>query len=175
VDSLRVYLEVPEEYATALRVGAAAVVTVPQLPRDTLAGRVTKTSRSLDPTSRTLLTEVDVANGTGFYLPGMYAQAQMRIAQIAAPLDVPATALVIRAGPPQVVIVRPDSTVRYQDVQIGRDHGPWVEVTGGLANGATIAVNPPDDLRDGARVHAMRADTAATGGATPARAAPSPP
>jgi hypothetical protein len=84
---------------------------------------------------------------------------------MAVPLNVPATALVIRAGPPQVVVVRADSTVRYQNVQIGRDHGAWVEVTGGLANGATIAVNPPDDLRDGARVRVMRADSTSSSGA----------
>ena len=159
VDSLRLYLQVPEEYAVSLQVGTAAVVTVPQLPGDTLVGRVTKTSRSLDPTSRTLLTEVDVANRAGAYLPGAYAQAQLRIAQVAAPLNVPASALVIRAGPPQVVVVRPDSTVRYQNVQLGRDHGPWLEVTGGLANGATVVVNPPDDLRDGARVRIRSADS----------------
>jgi RND family efflux transporter MFP subunit len=167
VDSLRVYVDVPEEYAMGLRVGTAAVVTVPQLPRDTLQGRITKTASSLDPTTRTLLTEVDVANRTGFYLPGMYAQAQLRIAQVAAPLQLLATALVIRAGPPQVVTVRPDSTVRFQNVQIGRDHGPWLEVTGGLANGATVVLNPPDNLQDGARVRTVRADTTATGAPPP--------
>jgi RND family efflux transporter MFP subunit len=171
VDSLRVFVNVPEEYSMGLRVGTAAVVTVPQLPGDTLQGRVTKTARSLDPAARTLLTEVDVANRTGFYLPGMYAQVQMRVAQVAEPLRLLATALVIRAGPPQVVIVHPDSTVRFQSVQLGRDHGAWLEVTGGLANGATVVVNPPDDLRDGARVRAIPADTASTGaGPSPATA-----
>jgi multidrug efflux pump subunit AcrA (membrane-fusion protein) len=141
-----------------------AVVTVPQLPGDTLQGRVTKTARSLDPTARTLLTEVDVANRTGFYIPGMYAQVQMRIVQVAAPIQLPATGLVIRGGPPQVVILGPDARVRYQNVQIGRDHGPWLEVTGGLAFGTTIVVNPPDNLPDGARVRAIPADTIATNG-----------
>jgi RND family efflux transporter MFP subunit len=162
VDSLRVYLDMPEEYSMGLRIGTAAVVTVPQLPGDTLQGRVIRTARSLDPATRTLLTEVDVANGTGAYIPGMYAQAQLRIAQISPPLNLPATALVIRAGPPQVLVLRPDSTVRFQNVQVGRDHGAWVEVTGGLANGAMVTLNPPDDLRDGARVHAKLADTTLT-------------
>ena len=68
---------------------------MPQRPGDTLIGRVTKTSRSVDPTARTLLTEVDVANKTGVYLPGMYAQAQMQIDQAAVPIHLPATGLVI--------------------------------------------------------------------------------
>jgi RND family efflux transporter MFP subunit len=174
VDSLSVYVNVPEEYAMGLRVGTAAVVTVPQLPRDTLQGRVTKTARALDPTTRTLLTEVDVANRTGFYLPGMYAQAQMRIAQVAEPLQLLATALVIRAGPPQVVTVLPDSTVRFQNVQIGRDHGAWLEVTGGLANGATVVVNPPDNLLNGTHVRTIHADTTATGAQPPSSPTPRP-
>jgi membrane fusion protein, multidrug efflux system len=162
VDTLRVFLDVPEEYTTSLKIGVAAVVTVPQLPGDTLTGRVTRTSRSLDPVARTLLTEVDVANGSGAYLPGMYAQAELRLDQVAMTLSVPSTALVIRAGPPQVITVGPDSTVRYQTVQIGRDHGAWVEVTGGLANGSTIVVNPPENLRSGAKVRLVSADTVTT-------------
>jgi RND family efflux transporter MFP subunit len=158
-DTLSVYVAVPEEYASGLQADSPAIVTVPQLPGDTLRGRVVRTSSSLDPVARTLLTEVNVANPKASYLPGMYAQAQLRIDQAAVPLNVPATALVIRAGPPQVVIVRSDSTVRYQNVLITRDHGAWVEVSNGLANGETIVVNPPDDLGNGARVHTMRADT----------------
>jgi RND family efflux transporter MFP subunit len=177
VDSLRMFVSVPEEYSMQLRVGTAAVVTVPQLPRDTLQGRVTKTARALDPSTRTLLAEVDVANRNAFYLPGMYAQAQLRIAQVAAPIQLPATGMVIRAGPPQVVIVGPDSRVRYQNVQIGRDHGAWLEVTGGLAVGTTIVVNPPDNLRDGVRVRTIPADTTGTTAppSSPTRPVTSPP
>jgi RND family efflux transporter MFP subunit len=160
VDSLTVYVNVPEEYAMGLRVGTAAVVTVPQLPGDTLHGRVAKTARSLDAATRTLLTEVDIANRAGSYLPGTYAQVQMRLAEVTVPIQLPATGLVIRAGPPQVLLLRPDGTVRFQNIQIGRDHGPWLEVTGGLAAGSTIVVNPPDNLQDGARVRAISADTA---------------
>lgn len=51
----------------------------------------------------------------------------------------------------------PDSTARYQTVTIGRDLGSWVEVTGGLAQGVHIVINPPDDLQEGARVHVVTA------------------
>src|SRR5882672_8735168 len=126
--------------------------TVPALTGDTLRGRVARTAASLDAVARTLLTEVRVANPTGVFLPGMYADVQLAIGAGDPPLSVPATALVIRDGPPQVVIVDPDSTVHYETVSIGRDHGSWVEVTGGLAEGARIVVNPSEDLQEGARV-----------------------
>ena len=156
-DTLSVYVTVPEDYAAAVTIGKPAVVTVPALPGDTLRGRVARTAGSLDATARTLLTEVRVANPKGVFLPGMYAQVQLALGAGTPPLRVPATALVIRDGPPQVVMVAPDSTVRYQTVTIGRDLGSWVEVTGGLAQGVHIVINPPADLQDGARVRVASA------------------
>jgi len=151
-DTLSVYVTVPEDYAAAVATGKPAVVTLPALPGDTLRGRVARTAGSLDPTARTLLTEVRVANPSGAFLPGMYAQVQLALGPGTPPLRLPATALVIRDGPPQVVTVAPDSTARYQTVTLGRDLGSWVEVTGGLADGSVVVVNPADDLRDGTRV-----------------------
>src|SRR3989475_12394170 len=114
-------------------------------PRSTLfpypplsRSRGARTAGALDATARTLLTEVRVANPTGVFLPGMYAQVQLALGAGTPPLRVPATALVIRDGPPQVVMVAPDSTVRYQTVTIGRDLGSWVEVTGGQIGRAHV-------------------------------------
>jgi RND family efflux transporter MFP subunit len=158
-DTLSVYVTVPEDNAAAVAIGKPTVVTVPALPGDTLRGRVARTAGALDATARTLLTEVRVANPTGVFLPGMYAQVQLALGAGRPPLRVPATALVIRDGPPQVVTVAPDSTARYQTVTIGRDLGSWVEVTGGLAQGARIVINPPADLQQGARVRVATVDS----------------
>jgi len=154
-DTLSVYVTVPEDYAAAVATGKTAIVTVPALPGDTLRGRVARTAGALDATARTLLTEVRVANPAGVFLPGMYADVRLTLGAGAPPLSVPATALVIRDGPPQVVIVDADSTVHYQAISIGRDHGSWVEVTGGIADGVRIVINPPDDLPNGARVRVL--------------------
>jgi RND family efflux transporter MFP subunit len=162
-DTLSVYVTVPEDYAAAVAIGQPAVVSLPALPGDTLRGRVVRTAGSLDPSARTLLTEVRVANPGSVFLPGMYAQVQLTLGPGTPPLRVPATALVIRDGPPQVVTVAPDSTARYQTVRIGRDFGSWVEVTGGLADGTMIVVNPSDNLGDGARVHIVALDSTKSG------------
>jgi RND family efflux transporter MFP subunit len=165
-DTLSVYVTVPEDYAAAVAVGQRAVVSLPALPGDTLRGRVARTAGSLDASARTLLTEVRVANPRSV-LPGMYAQVQLTLNTGTLTLRVPATALVIRDGPPQVVMIAPDSTARYQTVRIGRDFGSWVEVTGGLADGSVIVVNPSDNLGDGARVHIVARDSTGSGVAAP--------
>src|SRR5207237_1070310 len=90
-DTLSVYVTVPEDNAAAVAIGKPAVVTVPALPGDTLLGRVARTAGALDATARTLLTEVRVANPTGVFLPGMYAQVRLALGAGAPPLRVPAT------------------------------------------------------------------------------------
>jgi len=157
IDTLAVYVTVPEDFVGGVQVGNAAAVTAPALVGDTLRGRVARTANALDPAGRTLVTQVDVANPTGRFLPNMYAQVELSLVRAAQALRVPATALVIRDGPPQVVTVGPDSAVRYATVTIGRDYGSWVEVTGGLAAGAKIVLNPPDNLKAGQRVRVARA------------------
>jgi RND family efflux transporter MFP subunit len=152
IDTLSVYVSVPEDFVSGVRVGNAAVVTATALVGDTLRGRVARTANALDPAARTLLTEVDVANPSGRFLPNMYAQVDLSLVGATKALRVPATALVIRDGPPQVLTVGPDSTVRFVTVTVGRDYGSWVEVTGGLAPGTRVVLNPADDLQAGQRV-----------------------
>lgn len=152
IDTLAVYVTVPEDFVSGVKVGNAAVVTAPALVGDTLRGRVARTSNALDPIARTLTTEVDVANPKGTFLPNMYSQVELSLGHTAAALHVPATALVIRDGPPQAVTVGPDSVVHFVRLTIGRDYGSWVEVIGGLKPGATVVVNPPADLVEGQSV-----------------------
>jgi membrane fusion protein (multidrug efflux system) len=152
IDTLRVYVTVPEDNAANIRVGIPAMVTVPALPGDTLRGRVARTSRALDPAARTLLAEVDVVNPAGTYLPGSYAEVRLSLTQSASILRLPATALVITDGPPQTITVGSDSTVRFNTITLGRDYGSWVEVTSGLARNSMVVLNPPDLLQAGQRV-----------------------
>jgi membrane fusion protein (multidrug efflux system) len=159
IDTLRIYVTVPEDNAAGVAVGRPALVSIPALPGDTLRGQVVRTSNALDPAARTLLAEVDVANPKGTYLPGSYAQVRLTLAQAGSVLQLPATALVIRAGPPQVVTVGPDSTAQFRTVTVGRDYGSWVEVTAGLERGAKIVLNPPDGLQPGQRVRALSSAT----------------
>jgi len=83
---------------------------------------------------------------------------QLTLDQRKAALQVPAVALIIRDGPPQVMTVEADSGVHFATVGIGRDYGDWVEVTGGVVVGATIVLNPPDNLKEGDKVRVVRGE-----------------
>jgi membrane fusion protein (multidrug efflux system) len=174
-DTVRMYISVPETYATSIRPGLEADVSVQAVPNRSFTGRVARTSRSLDAASRTLLTEVDIPNRDFALLPGMYAQAKLHFPRVTPPLILPATALVIRSSGPQVMVAErgrdgTSAAVHFRSVQISRDYGATVELAGGLADGETIVLNPSSDLVEGTRVR-----IAATPGTEPGRGVPATP
>jgi RND family efflux transporter MFP subunit len=130
------------------------------LPGRKFAGRLVRTSASLDASSRTLLAEIDIPNRDFAILPGMYAQVTLHFPRATPPLMVPASALVIRASGPQVMTIDPASkgtpTVHLASVQVGRDYGATIEITNGLIDGATIVTNPNADIDDGMRVRVAK-------------------
>jgi len=117
--TLRVYINVPQTDADSVRPGQPARLSVSNLPGRYFRGTVARTANSLDPTSRTMLVEVQVPNPNGVLLPGMYAQVDLSSARPDPPLLIPGAALIIRAEGTEVAVVRPDDTVHFQKIEIG--------------------------------------------------------
>ena len=155
-DRLRTYLNVPQVDAQSVRVGQTATLTIPDLPGRTFPGTVTRTSNALDPASRTLLVEVQLSNGGGQLVPGMYAQVDLSVPRKNPPIVIPGDTLVIRADGPQVAVVAADGAVHFTKVQLGRDFGATLEVLSGLDEGQELAVNPGDAIREGVKVKPVR-------------------
>jgi hypothetical protein len=83
----------------------------------------------------------------------MYAMVSFDSARQDPPLLLPSGALVVRTDGPQVALVRPDHTVHFQKIEIGRDYGDKLEVASGLEDGDQVIVNPGDTAREGATVN----------------------
>jgi multidrug efflux pump subunit AcrA (membrane-fusion protein) len=129
-------------------------VTLPEIPGRRFAGKVARNAESIDASTRTMLTEVDVDNPTGRLLAGSYAEVHLKLnAGSTAALVVPVTALIFRAQGLQIARVR-DDKADLVTVTMGRDFGTEVEITSGIAATDWIIVNPPDSLTSGTSVHA---------------------
>ena len=152
IDTLRIYVNVPQPFVPSLQPGQIAQRLVQEFPQWTFTGTVVRTANALDPASRTLLTEVQVSNGDGTLLPGMYAQVKFAITRGDSPWLIPANTLVIRADGSQVVTVGAGHKVHYQKVDIGRDYGSEVEIVCGLSGAESLMTNPTDALREGSPV-----------------------
>ena len=151
-DPLRVFVNVPQVYATTVGPGQRAVVYRQEDPLRRFSGRVTRTARALDPNTRTLLTQVDVPNPDGALRPGMYLRVNLVAARAAPSVLIPGAALVTRNDGPEVALLGQDKAVRYRKVQLGRDYGAEVEVVAGLEGGETVIVRPGDALAEGQAV-----------------------
>jgi RND family efflux transporter MFP subunit len=149
---------VPQTNASTIRAGQTARLKVSNLPGREFAGTVARTANALDPTSRTMLVEIQVPNADGALLPGMYAQVQLSDARTYAPLVVPGDSLQIGADGTKVALLRPDHTVHFQPIEVGRDYGDKLEVLSGLSEGDTIIPKPGDAVREGAKVEPVAAE-----------------
>jgi RND family efflux transporter MFP subunit len=152
VGTLRTYLNVPQDNASSVHIGQTARLTFSDFPGRRFFGTVKRTANALDPSSRTMLVEVQVPNQDGALIPGLYAQVDLNSMRVNPPLLVPSQALIIRTDGAQVAVVGPDGIVHLQKVTIGRDYGDRVEIVQGVTEGATIVTAPGDAAQEGAKI-----------------------
>jgi RND family efflux transporter MFP subunit len=151
VQTLRVYVAVPEIYAAFVKNGEQAKLTLDALPGATLTGTIVRNADAIDTTSRTLNVEVDVPNPTGRLLPGAYAFVHLRVPPHPGSVTIPSNALLFRAEGLRAGVIR-NGHVELTPIAIGQDYGSTVEVISGLSARDTVIVNPSDSLANGAAV-----------------------
>jgi len=151
--TLRVYVNVPEQYADETRPGVKATVVLASSPTEPATGTLVRTADAIDPSSLTLLCEIDVDNTDGKLLPGGYAQVHFDIVTSHPPMVIPGNSLIFRQAGPQVGIVDGDGTVHLNKIVIGRDLGTELEITSGVQPDDQVIINPSDSLADGQKVN----------------------
>ncbi|MDB5567288.1 MAG: secretion protein HlyD [Tardiphaga sp.] len=152
IKKLRVYVDVPQSYVPAIKVGAKAIITVPDYPNRTFPATVEASSQSVDVASGTTRMQLALDNAKGELLPGGYANVKMSLARDAVPLHIPASALIFNQNGLRVATVGPDDKVLFKTVTIARDLGRDIELASGVTPDDRIVTAPPDGLADGDQV-----------------------
>ena len=171
-DPIRVYVSVPEMYSPSVRAGLGAFLELAQYPGQQFQGKVVRTAESIDPNTRTLLTEVDVPNRSAQLFPGGYAQVHLQVKVAASRVQVPVNALLFRAEGLRAVVVDANHKTHLRQLTIGRDFGTTLEVLQGLEPNDWIVVNPADSLDEGQDVRVKQIAQAAGPAQPDARGAP---
>ncbi|HXX24436.1 MAG TPA: efflux RND transporter periplasmic adaptor subunit [Terriglobia bacterium] len=151
INPLRVYVNVPQVDSPAAVPGVQAYLTMPQYPGRRFPGKIVRNAEAIEQASRTLLTEVDVANPTGEILPGAYAEVHLKLPSATSTVIIPVTSLLFRSEGLRVAVVRQGHAVMLP-ITLGRDFGTEVEVVSGLGGNEAVITNPPDSLVDGEEV-----------------------
>jgi len=149
---LRAYISVPQTFSQFVKTGTKGDVTLNEIPGRKFPGQVVGTAEAIDPTTRTLLTQLEVPNENGELLPGAYVQIVLHLQGETHTVTVPSNALLFRSEGASVGVVRADGTVEIRKITISRDLGDKLEVSQGLSDADQVIVNPSDGLADGTKV-----------------------
>lgn len=149
VRKLRMYVNVPQNYAPSIRQGATVKLALPEYPGQTFTGTVESSSAAINAASGTTLVQVAVDNAEGKLLPGSYASVTFDLPADTALLRVPASALVFDDKGLRVALVDGNNKVSFKEVTIARDFGKTVQLGSGIAAGDRLIESPPDGLATG--------------------------
>jgi RND family efflux transporter MFP subunit len=154
--TLRVYVNVPEEYSRGIKDGMTAALALAEFPGRTFEGKLVRTADAINMTTRTLLVEIDVDNPTNTLLTGSYAEVHLKVPAQNSTFIIPVNTLIFRSEGLRVGVVKNDK-VTLTPVTPGHDFGNQIEIVAGLKPDDQIVINPPDSIVTGQQVQIVQA------------------
>jgi multidrug efflux pump subunit AcrA (membrane-fusion protein) len=155
IDVLRVYTYVPQDAVPLIRTGTPAAIAIANLPKHSFHGHVTRFANSLDLNTRTMLTEVDLANPRHELYPGTYANVTLQLEYHPKALKLPESSIGDSKGGGNQVMLVHNARLIKRGITVGIRTGHYAEITGGLnENDEVLAVFDPS-LSPGERVNAQ--------------------
>jgi multidrug efflux pump subunit AcrA (membrane-fusion protein) len=139
-----------------MKAGMKAAITLQEFPGQKFLGAIARTADAIDPSTRTLLTEVDVPNKDGKLLPGSFGQVHFAAGTSVPRITIPVNTMLFRAEGARVAVVDKDGKVSFHPITIGRDFGATLEILGGIEQSDQLIINPSDSLEDGQQVHVAK-------------------
>lgn len=121
---IRLTIPLPEGNAAALQKGTEVTISLPELPGKNFKATVSRTAKALDPASKTMQVEIDVANPEGRILTGMYAKVRLTLSSRDSVLSLPHIAKMMHRDKPHILIVK-SGMVKRIPLRIGlngKDH-----------------------------------------------------
>ncbi|HEY4111574.1 efflux RND transporter periplasmic adaptor subunit [Puia sp.] len=151
LDRIRVYIYVPQIDAAFVQTGYPVTITSTDRPDWQMKAKVTRIAGELDPKTRMMLVEIDVANEKKDLIPGSYLQVDLQSPD-QRQLAIPSEALVVRGGKYFVTLVDSLHKLHYQPVTVGKNDGAFVSILSGIQRGDLVALNVSPELKENQKV-----------------------
>ena len=145
---LRLYVPIPQNYASVIHPGMSVQLSVPEHAGKTWTATLMGDSTAVDPRSGTLLAQFVADNPDGALLPGDYADATLPVTAGSHGVSIPASALIFRAKGTQVATLDGADHVHLRSIHIAMDLGDRLVIDQGLQAADKVINNPPDALRE---------------------------
>jgi RND family efflux transporter MFP subunit len=137
IDTIRVFCDVPENDVRYLHINDPAIIKPVGVDGKPFIGKVTRSSLRLDPETRNMRTEIDLANPEERLYPGMYAEVSLEMNPHPDALTVPAAAVGSDRDGTFVDTIT-DNHVTRLAIKTGLTDNGRIEVTTGLAEATPV-------------------------------------
>ncbi|AJP48495.1 RND transporter MFP subunit [Rugosibacter aromaticivorans] len=156
---LRVYVNVPQNYAPGIKPGGKAKVSVPEYPGKLYPATVESSAQAINAASGSMLVQLVVDNTAAELLSGGYAVISFDLPNAKPALSIPASALIFDKTGLRVATVDKADKIVLKPVTIARDMGKLIEIGSGLVAQDRVIESPPDGIVDGEPVHVALSET----------------
>jgi RND family efflux transporter MFP subunit len=149
---------VPIENVGQLRLGLSVSLRAAQLDSTLVTGRISRINPTADQATRQVRVYVDVPNGSGRLMGGLFVSGRVLVREAANAVAVPRTALRYEGDSrtPVVYLIAGGKVVRrVVTVGISDEDAGLVQIATGLQAGDVVVVGPIEGLTDGAPVEVL--------------------
>jgi RND family efflux transporter MFP subunit len=161
-DPLRIFVDVPQNAAGELKnAGVPAEIRATGALGGVFSGKIARSAESINAQARTMRVEADMPNADHVLVPGMYVNVAFRLPPRGL-VEVPAAALIFRAGGTQVAQVDAGGKIQFKNVAIARDNGSLVELASGVQPGDRLVLNISSQIASGQTVTVNQPESADT-------------
>ena len=151
-DTVRVFIQVPQDVAPGVAVGQAAQISIREYAGRAFDGKIARSAGALDMQSRTMTVEIRIPNEKHELITGMYAEVKLTLPSPHKVWEVPATTVLTDARGIRVAIVEDDNKLHMSPVIVERDNGATMELANGIKDGDRIVKLASSDLAEGRAV-----------------------
>lgn len=152
VDKLRAEFHVPERDAVRVRAGTPVDLRFDALADEPVQAVISRLTRSIT-SAKKMVVQVDLDNGKGRLLPGMFVYATLLLQSADGVLTLPSRSIHTDAGGTHYVLVAADGVTKKVPVVTSTDNGIRVQVDAGLDGDEQVIV--AGDVNAGDPVRAM--------------------
>jgi RND family efflux transporter MFP subunit len=152
---MRLFVSVPETFADILKPGLTAEVMVPQFPDRKFVANFLTSANGFDPVTRTAVTEFTIDNEDRALWPGSYGEVSLSAPLPGDTLIIPSSALVFQEAGTEAAVLKPDDTVHFKKISLGRIMDGYVEVKSGVTREDRIIQTPSAALLEGDKVRVV--------------------
>jgi RND family efflux transporter MFP subunit len=151
-DNYRLRLDFPVsvDYVQDVHIGDPVDVRVDSLGGRTFTGKISRFTRRVDETTRTMIAEMEMDNPKLELIPGMYASVVLKADERPHAIAIPTEA--ITAGKTTVDVVNANNEVEQRTVTLGLETPTKYEVLSGVKEGELVVIGDASQIKPGEKV-----------------------